>query len=91
MKAYRFEVGQEYAILIGFGLLVLALSILWFVPGLRRKVEKGRSERDVPPEYPYRSKLEVWLLLSAPNGARRSHETVEIYRRADHVCAATGR
>ncbi|MEN5346211.1 hypothetical protein ABE599_21090, partial [Achromobacter mucicolens] len=37
---------------------------------------------DVPPEYPYRSKLEVWLLLSAPNGARRSHETVEIYRRA---------
>lgn len=45
MKAYRFEVGQEYAILIGFGLLVLALSILWFVPGRRRKVEKGRSER----------------------------------------------
>jgi len=45
VKAYRFEVGQEYAILIAFGLLVLALSILWFVPGRRRKVEKGRSER----------------------------------------------
>lgn len=45
MKAHRFEVGQEYAILIVLAVLILALSILWFVPGRRRKAEKGRSER----------------------------------------------
>ncbi|KAF1038978.1 MAG: hypothetical protein GAK35_03689 [Herbaspirillum frisingense] len=33
---------------------------------------------DLPPEYPYRSKLEVRLLLSAPKRARSSHETIEI-------------
>jgi len=46
---------------------------------------------DLTPEYPYRSKLEVRLLLSAPDGARSSHKTVEIYRRADRLCAAVGR
>lgn len=45
MKAYRFEVGQEYAIWLGFAVLIVALLILWFVPDCRRKVEIGRSER----------------------------------------------
>ncbi len=45
MKAYRFDVGPYDAILIGIVVLILALSILWFVPGLKRKVEQGRSER----------------------------------------------
>lgn len=31
------------------------------------------------------------MLLSAPNGARSSHETVKIYRRTDHLCAEIGR
>ncbi|TQJ98379.1 transposase InsO family protein [Achromobacter sp. SLBN-14] len=68
-------------------------SIEQLQAGIRQYIRYYNHDRinDVPPEYPYRSKLEVWLLLSAPNGARRSHETVEIYRRADHVCAATGR
>lgn len=45
MAAYRVNVGNEYAIIICLATLILALSILWFVPGRRRKVEKGCFER----------------------------------------------
>lgn len=45
MSSYRFDVGQEYAILICFVALSVVLAILWFVPGRRRGKEKGRSER----------------------------------------------
>lgn len=45
MESYRFNVGNEYAVIICLATLILALSILWFLPDRRRKVENGRSER----------------------------------------------
>ena len=45
---------------------------------------------DVPPENLDRSKLEVRSLLSAPSGARRSDEEVQVHGRANRLCAEAG-
>jgi transposase InsO family protein len=45
---------------------------------------------DVSPENPYRSKLEVRSLPSAPSGARRSDEEEQVHGRADCLRAEAG-
>ena len=69
-----------------------------FVRALRRAhaaethapAKAAMEQFDVPPENLDRSKLEVRSLPSAPVGARRSDEEVEVYGGADHVCAMPG-